>query len=93
MSLNEYTQQAIAEIENYDSIIEQPEDIILANRQGIKVVYEGNDGKKRMEVWMIKNKNIYIITYTAEEDKYNKFLEKAEKIISSFEIISTDERR
>ncbi len=41
---------------------------------------------RQMEVFMIKNNQVYIAIYTAEKAKYSKFLETAEKIIDSWEI-------
>ncbi len=41
---------------------------------------------RQMEVFTIKNKQVYIAIYTAEKAKYSKFLETAEKIIDSWEI-------
>jgi eukaryotic-like serine/threonine-protein kinase len=86
LSLNEYTQQAIKEIETSNSIIEPPQDITIANRLGKTVIYQGKDGMKRLEVWTLKNQKVYIATYTAEADKFDKFLKQANKIIESISI-------
>ena len=87
LSLKEYTEQAIKEIERGNSIIEQPQNTILANREGRKIIYQEKDSViKRMQVWTIKNKKAYIATYTAEADKFNKFLKQADKIIQSLNI-------
>jgi eukaryotic-like serine/threonine-protein kinase len=86
LSLNEYTKQSIREIKKSNTIIEQPQDITFANREGIKVIYQGQDGMKKMEVWMIKNKKAYIATYTAEANKFNKYAKSAETIIQSLVI-------
>jgi hypothetical protein len=50
------------------------------------------EGNKHLEMWTLKNGKVYLINYTAEEDKYDKFLEKVEKIIESLVIKSADER-
>ncbi len=86
LSLNEYTEQAVREIASSNSIIEQPKNITLANREGRKVIYQGKNGRKRLEVWMIKNQKAYIVTYTAEADKFKKFFKQADNIIQSLEI-------
>ena len=86
LSLNEYTEQAVREIESSNSIIEQPKKITLANREGRKVIYQGKDGRKRLEVWTIKNQKAYIVTYTAEPDKFKKFSKQSDTIIQSLEI-------
>ena len=51
-----------------------------------KLVYQGKDGRKRMELWTLKNKKAYIVTYTAEADKFKKFFKQADNIIQSLEI-------
>ena len=81
LSLEEYTEQAVKEIEHYNSIIESPKDITLANRKGKKVIYQEQNGIKHLEVRTMKNHKIYIITYTEEPEKFNKFLKPADKII------------
>jgi eukaryotic-like serine/threonine-protein kinase len=86
LSINEYTEQALREIKKSNTIIEQPQDISFANREGRKIIYTGQDGMKRMEVWTIKNQKAYIATYTAEPDKFDKFSKQAEKIIESIKI-------
>ena len=85
-SLNEYTDETIGEIEKSNSIIEKPKKITLANREGRKVIYQGKDGRKRLQVWAIKNQKAYIVTYTAEPDKFKKFSKQADTIIQSLEI-------
>ena len=37
------------------------QNITLANREGRKVIYQGQDGRKRLEVWTIKNQKAYIL--------------------------------
>lgn len=87
LSLNEYTELAVAQIENSNTIIEQPTETTFANREARKIVYREQDGnKKRLEVWMIKNKKAYISTYTAEIKKFDKFAKQAERIFESFAI-------
>ena len=41
---------------------------------------------RQMEVFMIKNNQVYIAIYTAESSKFSKFRETAEKMINSWEI-------
>ena len=87
LSLNEYTEQAAVQIEGSNTIIEQPTETTFANREARKVVYQEQDGnKKRMEVWMIKNQKAYIATYTAEVEKFDKFVKQAERMIESLAI-------
>lgn len=86
LSLNEYTEQAIQEIASSNSIIEPPKNISIANREGRRVIYQNANEIKRLEAWTVKNQKAYIVTYTSEADKFQKFAEHAETIISSLEI-------
>ncbi|MBI2653140.1 hypothetical protein HYX00_06750 [Candidatus Woesearchaeota archaeon] len=47
---------------------------------------DGNFNVKAMYVWTIKNNKMYMIAYTAEQDRYNTLLETAQEMINSFEI-------
>ena len=86
LSLDEYTEQAVQEISTSNSIIEPPKNISIANREGRRVIYQDENKIKRLKAWTIKNQKAYIITYTSEADKFQKFAEQAETIISSLEI-------
>ena len=86
LSLDEYTEQAVQKIASLNSIIEPPKNISIANREGRRVIYQDTDKIKRLKAWTIKNQKAYIITYTSEADKFQKFAEQVEKIISSLEI-------
>jgi hypothetical protein len=46
---------------------------------------------QQMAVWTIKNEKTYLITYTAEENKYSNFLEIIQGIIDSFKFTEKDE--
>ncbi|MEM9276221.1 MAG: hypothetical protein AAGA80_25180 [Cyanobacteria bacterium P01_F01_bin.143] len=86
LSLIEYTEDAVIEIKSFNLIIETPKKSTLANREGRKVIYKSKDGKKSVQVWALKNKKVYIVTYTAEANKFKKFEKQAEKIIQSLSI-------
>ena len=87
LSLNEYTQQATKQIEGSNEIIEPAKATTFANKEGRKIIYqEKNGNKKRMEVWMLNKQKAYIATYTAEVDKFDKFLKQADKIVQSITI-------
>lgn len=61
----------------------------LAGNPAHKVVYTGKDGQYNLEwmqVWTIKDDKAYIVTYTAEQDKYSEFLGTVEEMVQSFEI-------
>lgn len=84
LSLKEYTEQAIKQIEASNEIIEPAKVTNFANKEGRKIIYQENKGNiKRQEVWMLDNQKAYIATYAAEEEKFNKFLKQADKIVQS----------
>ena len=61
----------------------------LAYQPANTLVFTGDDGEKRLKnllVWTLKDNKAYIITYTATIDEYDNFLQKANKMIKSFEI-------
>ena len=84
LSLNEYTEQAIAQIEVANTIIEPVKETTFASKEGRRIIYqEKNGNKKRLEVWTIKNQKAYIATYTAEADRFDKFINQVDRIIES----------
>ena len=53
------------------------------------VVYSRQEGSltlRQMETFTIKNNQVYIAIYTAEREKFSKFLKTANKMIDSWEI-------
>ena len=84
LSLNEYTELATAQIDDSNTILEPATATTFANKEARKIVYQTQDGsKKLMEVWTIKNRQVYIAIYTAEANKFDKYSKQAEKIIQS----------
>ena len=84
LTLNEYTAQATAQIENSNTILEPPIPITFARKEGRKIVYQTKDKRRKLlEVWTIKNHQVYIATYTAETDKFDRYSQSAEKMIQS----------
>ncbi len=74
---------------NQDAVIVEEGKTNLANRPAYQIIYTKKDGGstlKRLQVWTLKNNKAYVITYTADSDKYSKYLENAQEMISSFEI-------
>ncbi len=70
----------------------------LANIPAYQVVYskfygtfggiEGNTKIfKTMKIWTVKDNKVYMITYTADADRYSDFLKTVQKMIDSFEIL------
>ena len=94
MTLAEYTELSIGQAQEYRTD-ETDFDSIATTLDGIdahKITYTGynpytGQTLKHMQVWTIKDNTAYILTYTAEIDKYNNFLDDAQEMINSFEII------
>jgi hypothetical protein len=62
---------------------------LSGNNPAHKVVYtnrEGEDELKTMQVVSIKEDKIYLITYTAEASRYDRYLPIIQKMIDSFRI-------
>jgi eukaryotic-like serine/threonine-protein kinase len=62
---------------------------ILANRDAYQVVYMTkiqDHTLKNLRIWTLNNDQIYIITYTAKLEDYDKYLKSAEAVIKSLEI-------
>lgn len=91
LSLTEYTNQAVAQIESLSNfILSPPRATKLDQSIGKYVIYQGNEQNikvKRHELWTVNYKKIYTVIYTSEPDKYNKFLPTVEKMIQSVEIL------
>lgn len=92
LSLREYNNLAIQQIENNNTVIESATSTTFVNKQGTKIIYQQKDGnKKRLEYWTIKNQKAYIATYSAETDKFDKYFKQAEKAIASLAINNVEE--
>lgn len=92
MSLAEYSQSSVAEIKQFlkQAEISAPMKTTLGNRPAYKLVYRGMDGDKslqKMEVGMVKNDWVYVITYEAASGDYSQFEQTAQEIIDSFELL------
>ncbi|MBW4625035.1 MAG: protein kinase [Brasilonema octagenarum HA4186-MV1] len=67
----------------------QSNDSSLANKPGKRLVFTGNNGEnslQNLQIFTLKGGKAYIITYTAEKDNYDEFIETAETMMKSFEI-------
>jgi eukaryotic-like serine/threonine-protein kinase len=91
-TLARYTQSTIAEIDRYyqDAKIVESSSTKLAKRPANLVVYTGQDENsmlvKNLEVWTIDRGKAYILTYTAEPDRYYEYLGTVMTTIESFAI-------
>ncbi len=91
ISLKQYTEQAVSQIENLNNfILSPPRPTILGHSDGKYVLYKGMDRNtevERKEIWTVNYKQIYTIIYTAEPEKFEKFSPQIQKMIESLEII------
>jgi eukaryotic-like serine/threonine-protein kinase len=89
MSLRQYTSESIAEIKKLsDPNVSPAQTINLGKQEAKQVVYSGEENGtlvRRMQTWLIKNNQAYVITYTAQPDNYESYLPTAEQMIESFE--------
>ncbi len=90
LSLNEYTNEIFTDIKNnMDPNVETPVNITFANKQGKKIIFvtkEDDITVKRMQVWTIENYNAYILTFTADQNQFNKMSQSVDIMIQSFQI-------
>jgi eukaryotic-like serine/threonine-protein kinase len=89
LSLEEYTDLSVKNIENEYEIVRRDEQAILAKRPAFQVVYTGKSGNNRdwktRKVWNLKDKKAYIITYEVAADKYDEFSKAVDEMVDSFE--------
>ncbi|BDA71038.1 hypothetical protein CAL7716_052040 [Calothrix sp. PCC 7716] len=92
--LSEYTNLKVNEIIQFfpEAKIHESRSITLPNipLPTHEVVYSGKDNKigiKRKAVWTVKDNTAYIVTYSATESEYDKYLSIATTIINSLELL------
>jgi serine/threonine-protein kinase len=91
ISLSQYTQETVAALKKFSDATEinGPNDVTVASSQGSKVIFLAvEDGKeqKKMQIWTLRQNRAYIITYTADRDKFDRYIDRVDKIVKSFEI-------
>ena len=62
----------------------------LSKISGYRLVYSGKKKDitfKIMQYYVLKGKRIYLITYTAQQDKFLKYKRTIKKIVKSFKIL------
>ncbi len=91
-TLAEYSDEFKNEIQNNftQAKILNESTTTLANKPALKLVFTTKNQKNRLknlQVWTLKDDRAYVITYTGTIDDYDKFVETAEKMINSFQIV------
>ena len=73
------------------TIIQPPHNTSLANNHARMIVYSYTDNRygmiKAMKIATQQNDNVYILTYFAQESKYNDYFPTIQKMIDSFNIL------
>lgn len=92
ISLKEFTEQNIEELENTIpnvKILTSTDSMLDKNQAHMLIVTYSLDqlNLKSLQVWTVKDNKAYLVTYVAKVEEYDTFLETAQKIMSSFEII------
>jgi len=87
ITLDEFTHEI--KQSNKDAIIIEESKTKLSNRPAYQIIYNKKEegyNLKRLQIWTVKDNKAYVITYTAESDKYSNYLTNAQEMISAFEI-------
>ena len=90
ISLAEYTNQTIARIKQnitQDIVATNPTE--LDNNPANQVVYhhtEAGKSLKTLQTWTIEGERAYILTYTAQKDKYNQYQDEVGRMMKSLVI-------
>jgi len=92
-TLDEFSNSSIKDIKNHmtDAKIVNRSSAILSHKLANQLVFTGKDEGSRLknlQVFTLKADKAYVITYTAEIDNYDDFIQKADSMIKSFEIQS-----
>jgi serine/threonine-protein kinase len=61
----------------------------LANREAYQVTYtleEDGMSLERLQIWTVKERKAYILTYTAQPNQYSQYLPTVKQMINSFRI-------
>lgn len=90
ITLDEYSQLVLERIELTDnSEIRSDFSLKINGLPARAIVYSRQEGElqlRQMEVFTIKNDRIYLAIYTAQQAKFDKFLDTADRIIDSWAI-------
>ncbi|MCC0179259.1 protein kinase [Waterburya agarophytonicola K14] len=89
LPLEEFTEKTLQQInQNITKDVLNSESITLNDQPAERVVYQRQTNNKTLKVmqsWTLIDDRAYVVTYTAEEDKFNKFEPTIAKMIDSLE--------
>ena len=91
MTLQEFTQISQQEINLIitDAKINSLTDIVISGEPAKKIDYQGKQEQKDYhwrQVWLIKNDHVYLLTYSAVDADYEKYLPLVQEIFDSLQI-------
>ena len=90
MTLDELTGHMKEYLQTAEAAIVETGETELGGTKGRFLVVTGKQGElelKMMQVYTIADNRVYIVTFTAEQSKYDAYLEDARKMIDSFEML------
>lgn len=92
MTIEEYTELSTDQIAQVltDGKVIEAKPVTLAGHDGYQLIYAGKQGDFSLK-WMcryaIVDNRVYLVTYTAEEDKFDVYLKDMEQIFASFTLL------
>ncbi len=93
MTLDEYNNLSLEQIKILitDFEILSSKKTILAGEPAYEVIYTRKQGQynlKWKQVWTVLGNTAYVVSYTAEKNKFNDYFEIFNKMFNSFEILN-----
>ena len=93
ITLDEYAGLSISFLEDYFNDFEllESKNTLINNMLAKRLVYTYDQGTyiiKIMQILIVRDKEAFVITYTAESEKYDDYLDIADHIIQSFRLTS-----
>ncbi len=90
LSLKEYSKQAVGQLTAMYNNVEilDTDSIIMSNLPATKIEYlmKAEFKIKLIQVWTVKDKKAYLITFSADADRFDQYKGKAMGIIKSFKL-------
>lgn len=96
LTLKQFSDLSCAQLENIitDFQLIAKENAILANNKAEIIIFTGIQGKHRLtwlQVYTLYNEKAYIVTYTADNNDFDRYLPFAISVINSFTINTNEE--
>lgn len=93
MDLEQYNSLSMTQLQQLITkfkVIEPISITMLAGIPACRIKYQGKQGKLKLQwysIWTIMDNAAYVVTCTAKQDSYNKYLPIFNEMISSFRIL------